>query len=285
MSEILLLPFMQRALAAGLLVGLITSMLGVIVILRRAAFFGDAVAHASLAGVALGVVTGMPPLATAAAIGVTIGFSLHRVEQRSRLSPDAVLGFILPFFMAVGILILSVRPGYQPELLSYLFGSILTVSWERLATVVVVALLVGALMVRLRKSLVFAAFDPDGAQVSGINVGRALTLYHVSLALVVIAGISVVGIVLVNGLLVIPAATAKLLARSLAQMFILAPLIGIGSVFAGLLASYWLDVPPGPAIVVAAGMVFLSAWVSQAWPRSSLFPQGRGATGGASRAK
>jgi len=263
-SELLAYPFMQRALAAGLVVGATTSVLGVFVVLRRSAFFGDAVAHASLAGVAIGVVAGLPPLSLAAAVAVAIGLSLHRLERTSLLSADTVLGFVLPFFMAVGVLVLSLRPGFQPELLSYLFGSILAVSWQGLAAVVVLGVIVAVVLAVLGRRLVFATFDPDNAHVAGIAVGRLLTGYHVLLALVVVASLGVVGIVLVNALLVIPAATAKLCARSLRQMFVLAPVFGIASVVAGLCGSYWLDVPSGPAIVVVAGVVFLVAWAVRA---------------------
>ena len=185
---------------------------------------------------------------------------LHRFERMTRLSLDTILGFVLPFFMAVGVLVLSLTPGFQPELLSYLFGSILTVSWQGLAFIAAVSALVAVVLARSGPALVFAAFDPEGAHAAGLRVAALLTLQHVLLALVVIASISVVGIVLVNALLVIPAATAKLLARSLAQMFVLAPLFGIGSVLAGLMVSAWVDVPSGPAIVVMAGIVFLTAW-------------------------
>jgi zinc transport system permease protein len=262
--EALTYPFMQRALLAGVLVGLVASLLGVFVILRRSAFFGDAIAHASLAGIAVGVVAGLPPLALAAVVAVGIGLSLHRFERVGQLSLDTILGFILPFFMAVGVLVLSLSPGFQPELLSYLFGSILTVSWEGLAAIAVVSALVALVLARHGRALVFAAFDPDGAHAAGLNVARLLTAHHVLLALVVITSISVVGIVLVNALLVIPAATAKLLARSLGHMFAIALLLGIASVLAGLLASYWLDAPSGPAIVVTAGMLFLAAWGREA---------------------
>jgi zinc transport system permease protein len=263
--EALAYPFMQRALAAGLLVGVVASLLGVFVILRRSAFFGDAVAHASLAGVAVGIFTGLPPLLLAGAVAVGIGLSLHRLERIGRLSLDTILGFILPFFMAVGVLVLSLRPGFQPELLSYLFGSILTVSWEGLAAIAVVSAIVVLVLTRRGSALVFAAFDPDGAHAAGLAVARLLTIHHVLLALVVITSISVAGVVLVNALLVIPAATAKLLARSLGRMFVLAPLLGVGSVLAGLVASYQLDVPSGPAVVAVAGVLFLAAWLRTAW--------------------
>jgi ABC-type Mn2+/Zn2+ transport system permease subunit len=167
--------------------------------------------------------------------------------------------------MALGVLILSAVPGYQPELLSYLFGSLLTVSRERLAAVALITVVVVGVLVRWRHRLVFAVFDADGAQVAGIRVARLLMLYHVLLALTVIASLSTVGIVLANALLVIPAATAKLLARSLAQMFWLAPLVGIGSVLVGLALAYRLDWPSGPAIVVVAGLAFLTAWGARTW--------------------
>jgi zinc transport system permease protein len=263
--EALAHPFMQRALAAGLLVGVVASLLGVFVILRRSAFFGDAVAHASLAGVAVGVVAGLPPLLLAAAVAVGIGLSLHRLERIGRLSLDTILGFILPFFMAVGVLVLSLRPGFQPELLSYLFGSLLTVSWEGLGAISAVSAIVILVVMRRGPALVFAAFDPDGAHAAGLRVARLLATHHVLLALVVIAGISVVGVILVNALLVIPAATAKLLARSLGRMFVLAPLLGVGGVLAGLGVSYELDVPSGPAIVAVAGLLFLAACGRAAW--------------------
>lgn len=276
MTEALAYPFMQRALAAGLLVGVVASLLGVFVILRRSAFFGDAVAHASLAGVAVGAVAGLPPLLLAAAVAVGIGLSLHRLERIGRLSLDTILGFILPFFMALGVLVLSLKPGFQPELLSYLFGSLLTVSWEGLAAIAVVSAVVVLALARLGPALVFAAFDPDSAHAAGLRVARLLTIHHVLLALVVIASISVVGVILVNALLVIPAATAKLLARSLGRMFVLAPLLGVGSVLAGLVASYQLDVPSGPAVVAIAGIMFLAAWARTAWrSRSRRITAGR----------
>jgi ABC-type Mn2+/Zn2+ transport system permease subunit len=124
--------------------------------------------------------------------------------------------------------------------------------------------LVVPILVALRRPLIFATFDPDGARVSGIRVDALLTLYHVLLALVVVASLKVVGIILINALLVIPAATAKLLARSLRQMFLYAPALGMGSVLLGLFVSYRLDLPSGPAIAVVGGLGFLAAWANAA---------------------
>jgi zinc transport system permease protein len=255
--QMLTYPFMQRALLAGVLVGMMTSLLGVLVVLRRSAFFGDAIAHSSLAGVAIGVLSGWHPLLTAAAVGVGIATSLHVVERRTRLGLDTVLGFVLPFFMAIGVLLLSLKPGYQPELMSFLFGSILTVSRINLLLIAAVALVVLGVFLRLRPQLIFAAFDEEAAQLAGIRVGLMLTGYYILLALVIIASIRTVGVILVNALLIIPAATAKLLARSLAHMFVLTPLLGTVCVLGGIIVSYYLDLPSGPAIVVLSGLLFL----------------------------
>jgi ABC-type Mn2+/Zn2+ transport system permease subunit len=251
-------PFMQRALLAGLLVGGMTSVLGVLVVLRRSAFFGDAVAHASLSGVAIGLLTGWNPLLTAAGVGIGIAMSLHLMERHTRLALDTVLGFTLPFFMALGVLLLSFKPGYQPELMGFLFGSILTVSAANVWLIAGIALVVLGIFLWCRAQLIFATFDEEAAQLSGIRVGLILTGYYILLALVIIASIRTVGIILVNALLIIPAATAKMLARSLAHMFVLTPLLGTSSVVGGLVLSYYLDWPSGPTIVVLAGLVFLA---------------------------
>jgi ABC-type Mn2+/Zn2+ transport system permease subunit len=218
--------------------------------------------------VALGVVTGGQPLLTAAGVGVGIAMSLHAMERHTRLALDTVLGFILPFFMALGVLLLSLRPGYQPELLGFLFGSILTVSPEHLWFIALITLVVLVAFFSWRRQLIFALFDEEGAQLAGVRVDWILTGYHVLLALVIIASIRTVGVILVNALLIIPAATAKMLARSLTQMFVLAPLLGTVSLVGGMVGSYYLDLPSGPAIVVCSGFLFLGTALWR-WQRSS----------------
>ena len=255
MLEALSFPFMQRALLAGILVGAITSLLGVLVVLRRSAFFGDAIAHASLAGVAVGVLAGWPPLLPAAGVGVGLAMTLHMAERRTRLALDTVLGFVLPFFMALGVLLLSFKPGYQPELVSFLFGSILTVSRASLGAIAGIAVIVLGFFLRFRHQVIFAAFDEEAAQLAGVRVGWMLTGYHILLALVVIASIRTVGVILVNALLIIPAATAKMLAHSLVHMCVLTPLLGMLSVLGGIMISYYLDLPSGPTIVVLSGVL------------------------------
>jgi ABC-type Mn2+/Zn2+ transport system permease subunit len=133
----------------------------------------------------------------------------------------------------------------------------LTVSHQNLVVIGLIAVVVLGFFLRFRHQVVFAAFDEEAARLAGVPVALVLTGYHVLLALVIIASLRTVGVVLANALLIIPAATAKLMARSLAHMFILTPLLGMASVIGGMVVSYHLDLPSGPAIVVLAGFVFL----------------------------
>lgn len=131
-------------------------------------------------------------------------------------------------------------------------------SHQSLLVISLITVVVLGFFLRFRHQVVFAAFDEEAARLAGVPVALMLTGYHVLLALVIIASIRTVGVVLVNALLIIPAATAKLLARSLAHMFFLTPILGMASVIGGMVGSYYLDLPSGPAIVVLSGLVFLS---------------------------
>lgn len=255
--EIFLMPFMQRAFLGGLLVALLTAFLGVLVVLRRASFFGDALSHASLAGVAFGLLLGVNPILTAVVLAVLIAVGLPFLQEKTRLPLDSLLGFILPFSLAIGVIILSLVPGYQPDLISYLFGSILAIGWIELAIMAVLGILVAIIFLLYRRKLIFASFDSSYARISGLNVRFLNVLYSIILALVIVTSIRLVGIILVNALLVIPAATSRLLTKSLSQMFWLTPVLSVFCVAAGLIISAIFNLPTGPAIVVLAGVIFL----------------------------
>lgn len=260
-TELLTFPFIHRALVGGVLVAILTSLMGVLVVLRRASFFGDAIAHSSLMGVALGLLIGLDPILVAAIYAVIVSFGLPYLKKHSNLPTDSLLGFILPFSMGMGVIILALIPGYQPELISFLFGSILAIGWINILLISVLVLIALVTMLVLRKKMVFASFDNEYAKVSGIHVERIDALYSVLLAITIVAGIRLVGIVLVNALLVIPASTVRLFSRSLSQMFIFTPIISIISTLSGIFLSFALDIPTGPAIAVVSGLLFLMAVV------------------------
>lgn len=257
------LPFMQRALIGGVLIAVLTSWMGILVVLRQSSFYGDAIAHSSLTGVALGLMFGFDPILVAAIYAIFISFLLPYLRKHSNLPIDSLLGFILPFSMAIGVILLGLLPGYQPELISFLFGSILAVSWEGI--LVIIGLIAAAVLLNLfyRKKLIFVSFDSEYARISGIKVEVIDVLYQILLAVTIVAGIRFVGIVLVNALLVIPASTVRIYARSLNQMFLFTPILSLFTVIAGLLASFYFDIPTGPSIAAFSGVVFLLALIGK----------------------
>lgn len=260
-TEIFFLPFMQRAFLGGLLVALLTSFTGILVVLRRSSFLGDAISHSALAGVAIGLLFKINPLLTAIIFTLLVSFCLPYLEKKSALALDSLLGFLLPFSLALGVIILSLLPGYQPDLLSYLFGSILSIGWLDLKIIFFLSLGVGLVFLFLGKKLIFVSFDEDYARVSGLNVRFLNIFYSLILSLVIVLSIRLVGIILVNGLLVIPAATARLYTRSLKQMFLLTPLISVFCVVSGIGLATIFNWPVGPVIVAGAGIIFLSSVV------------------------
>lgn len=256
-AEAISLPFMQRALLGGAVVSILAALIGIFVTLRRSSFYGDAIAHSSLTGVALGVLIGFNPLVAAAVYAIGISLLLPLLQSQSRLPIDSLLGFILPFSMGLGVIILALTPGYQPELISFLFGSILAIGWMDLAIITAIALVSVLIIAQLYSSLVSVSFDSEFAKVSGIRVGLIEVIYSILLALTIVAGIRIVGIILVNALLIIPASTVRLYARSLFQMFIFTPILAVITTIFGLFLSYFLNVPSGPAIAVVSGTLLI----------------------------
>lgn len=250
-------PFIQRAIIGGILVAILTSWMGILVVLRQSSFFGDAIAHSSLMGVALGLLLGINPIAVAAIYAVFVSFLLPFLRKHSHLPQDSLLGFILPFSMGVGVILLSIIPGYQPELISFLFGSILAIGWKDVAITAILALVTLIVMSLLKSKLTFSSFDSEYAKVRGVNVSLVDTLYHILLAVTIVAGIRLVGIILVNALLVIPASTVRLFARSLKDMFIITPILAVLIIISGLLISFNYNIPSGPTIAVVSGLIFL----------------------------
>ncbi len=250
------LPFVQRAIIGGVLVAMLAGWMGILVVLRRSSFFGDAVSHASLLGVAIGLFLGVHPVLAAAIYAIGISFLLPKLRDISLLPTDSLLGILLPVSMAGGVLVLSATPGYQPELMSFLFGSILSVSWVDIGLMFGLGIAVLLFGVFFWKKLLLSSLDAVHARISGVPVDRVDALYHVLLALTIVVGIQVVGIVLVNALLIIPASTVRLFARSLKTMAVATPIVAVLVTVLGLAVAFMANMPAGPSIAVVAGVIF-----------------------------
>jgi ABC-type Mn2+/Zn2+ transport system permease subunit len=249
--------FMQRALLAGALVGLLCAVIGTYVVHKGLSFMGAGIAHASFGGVALGVWLDIQPLLGAMAFCLAVAWSIAWLSLNTQVREDTAIGIFFASTMALGILVIGLIQGYRQDLFGYLFGSILAVSPADLWIILSCATLVLALLWLFGKELLFVIFDPEGAAVSGLS---ARGLYYLLITLVtvtVVVSIKIVGIVLVSALLITPAAAASQLSERFGRILFYAVLIGIGSTLAGLLLSYWWDTASGATIVMVVTVIFL----------------------------
>tara|TARA_Y100000588_G_scaffold258622_1_gene273262 strand:- start:869 stop:1720 length:852 start_codon:yes stop_codon:yes gene_type:complete len=251
--------FMQRALLAGALVALASSIVGAFVVIKGLAFLTDAVAHTSLAGAAIAFLAGGGSVAislgAAGAAGVTaVGVS---ILTRARMREDTAIGLLFAALFAFGILLISRARNYTLELSSFLVGNILTVPTEDIIVMAALASVVIFVMLVFYREMLFVAYDPTMAAATGIRVGLVQTGLMVLVALAAVAAFRLVGVVLVMAMLVAPAATATLVVRRVPLIMITGAFFGLLAVCIGLYASFHGDVAAGPSIVVTSVSLFL----------------------------
>jgi zinc transport system permease protein len=253
--------FAERALAAAVIVGLLCGLLGFFVILRRLAFIGVGISHAAVGGVALGLILGVDPRLAAAIFSVAVALGMFWVARDRRLAEDAVIGVFLSGAMALGLLLMGLRHGYQKDLFSYLFGSLLAVTPADLAGLGLLAAALALIIAASFREMLFVAFDEEVARAYGRPVDALDAMLIVVLALTVVAAVRVVGVLLVEALLVVPAATAALWTLDFRRQVALSMGLGAASAVVGLWCSLAFDVGAGAAIVLVAVSAFFASWV------------------------
>ncbi len=252
MLELLLLPFFVRALAVGLILGILMALLGVLVILRQMSFFSDAIGHSALTGIALGILFHQSPFLGAFMFTIVVAGVIVALRHYSRLKLDTILGILFPSSMALGVILLRLTPGFRTDLVAYLFGDILTVTTSDIGITLILAVIVGCLLTFAGKKLFIITLNEDLAKSQGIRVALYELLLLVTLAAVIAMALKLVGIVLVTAMLIIPAATAQNMARSLVAMFGLSVVVSLVATLVGMFGSALFDIPSGPAIVLVA---------------------------------
>ncbi len=253
--------FLVRALVCGVLVGGLCAALGVFVVQRGLSFVGDGLAHAAFGGIALGLLLEVETEnATWVALPFTIAVALGIawVMRRGKLHGDVATGVFFPVSFALGVLLLALRDPTLPvvSVESLLFGSLLAVGPADLVVVVTTSLVAATFLGTFWGRLAYATFDPELAELSGVPVGRLDYVLLALTALVIVISVQTVGVVLVSSFVVLPAATANLVARSLGRATSIAVGLGAGGAAVGLVASYHLDAPSGATIILTLGGIF-----------------------------
>jgi len=256
LSEPFQYTFMQRALLTVLMVSTVSAVIGAFVVVKGLAFIGDALAHASFAGVAAAFVLGESIYLGAMIAAVVTALAIGFVERRARISLDTAIGILFVGAFALGIVIVSRQSNYTVDLFSFVFGNVLGVGWGDLLLIGIMTSAIIAIVAAFYKEMLFYAYDPEMAAASGIPVSA---IHYGLLALIAVAAVvalKAVGIVLVVAMLVTPAATAGLLVRRLHQIMLLGALLGFVSSVIGLYVSYYASVASGASIVLVATCLF-----------------------------
>jgi len=268
------LAFMQRALIASLIVGVVCSVIGCFVVLRAMAFLGDALAHAILPGVAVAYLLGANLLVGALVAALVVAVGIGFFSRRGGVKEDTAIGILFAAALALGVVLISTVHSYATDLTHILFGNVLGVTAGDLWLTGLLGLAVLVTLLALFKELQLASFDPVLAHVLGKRPELLRFTMLILLALTIVVSLQTVGVGLVAALLVTPAATAYLFARRLPTMMVVSAAIGAASSVGGLYVSYYLDVASGAAVVLTATAFFLLAFVAA--PRRGLLARRRG---------
>ncbi|QEQ00891.1 MULTISPECIES: metal ABC transporter permease [unclassified Thermosynechococcus] len=259
MIELLQLPFMQRALWAGIFTGGMAGALGSFTILRQLSFFSDALGHSALLGISLGIILGLNPSVMLLPFAVVFALGVTYLLEHTRLWTDALLNIIYSASLALAVILLSMSDRYQGGLNNLLFGDILAVRPADLVMSGMLCALVGTFILLTLRVQLLITVNEALAVARGAAVGIQRLLFITLLALVVAVSIKTVGVLLISAFVVIPACGARLWSRQFSQYVVLAALVGVGSAIVGMLLSAGMNWPSGPSIVVCQLVFFLGS--------------------------
>jgi len=264
--DILQYDFMQRAFLVGILLAVIIPCIGVIVVFKRLSLIGDALSHTSLAGVAIGLILGINPIVGAMAACLLAAFGIEAIRKRIPRYSELSIAIVL----SVGVGLAGILSGFVKNAAtfnSFLFGSIVAISDFETALVVGIAILVFLSFILLYKELFYIAFDEQAAALSGVPVRLVNTIFTILTAVTVSVASRTVGALIVSSLMVVPVATAMIMARSYKQTVIWSVICAVTATITGLFISYYADLKPGGTIVLTAVALFLMAlllkWLRQ----------------------
>lgn len=257
MPEILQYTFMQKAFVVGLLVGCLCPTIGTFLVLRRLSMVGDTLAHVSLAGVLLGILWGLSPLPFAVLTSILMALVLEKLRSIFKDFPELSLAIIMSTGLGLAVVLISMTNASDTSISGLLFGSIITISNQDILVIGLLSIISVFLLLYFYREFFFLTFDEEGARLAGISVQRFNYLLLILTAMVIAIGLRIVGALLVSSLMIVPVAASLLLSYGFNKTLLCAVILGVISVLTGLTASFYLDLAPGGAIILASVFIFL----------------------------
>jgi zinc transport system permease protein len=256
--EALQYDFIRRALLVGTLIALCCAFLGTFLVLRKLSMIGDGLAHVSFATVALALLLSTSPLLLSIPLVALASFAILALSEKAELHGDAAIGLVSSFSIAVGVLIASMARGFNVDLMSYLFGSILVISRVEVAISAALSAIVLVLIILSFNSLFAVTYDEEFAQVMGLNTRALNYLVAVLTSITIALGIRVVGTMLISSLIVFPTVTALQVAKGFKSSILIATAVSVSCVVLGVFSSFIFNLPTGATIVLLNALAFAS---------------------------
>ncbi len=254
--EALSYGFMQKALIAGITVGLICSFMGTFLVLRRYSLFGDGIAHVAFGGISVGLFLGVFPLWTAFIVSIFGGLGLQKLRQSTKISGDSAVAVVLVSGLAVGVILVSASGGFSVDLFSFLFGSILLISNEDTIMILGISAGIIATLTIMQKQFLHLTFNEEQAKLVGLRTTLLNYAFVVLASITVVTSMRLVGVLLISALIVIPNISAMMFGKGFKKTVIISMSISVISVVSGILVSYFLNVAPsGTIVVIAVGIL------------------------------
>ncbi|MBS0010094.1 MAG: metal ABC transporter permease [Bacteroidales bacterium] len=249
--------FLFNSLLAVIFGSITAGIAGSYIVSKKMVFLSGGITHASFGGIGIAFFAGISPVLGAACFGVASAMGIQYMALKQKVSEDSAIGFLWAFGMAVGIIFIYLTPGYTPDLMSYLFGSILTINSTDLLALAVLAVILLLFFIRYYRLILYVAFDEEFARTFTSRVDLFKYVLIVLVSLVIVLNIRIAGVVLVLSLLTIPPNIALLFTRNFARMIIISILSGFIGMFTGLVASWYMNIPTGATIIFTLVLLWI----------------------------
>ena len=255
--------FIQKALISGILIALSCSLIGPFLVLRNLSLIGDGLAHVSFATMAIALVLGQSPMLISIPIVILSSFMILKINEKTSIDGDAAIGLVSSLAISIGVIIGSISEGFNVDLFSFLFGSILIINTsEIIMSLVLTVILIGGIIV-FYSELFTITYDEDFARSQRIKVDKFNKLLIIFTSVTIVLGIRVVGTMLISSLIIFPSVCAIQVAKGFKSMMVYSCIFSIISVIFGIFTSYILDIPTGATIVLVNGVIFVMCFAKK----------------------
>ncbi len=255
--------FMQKALICGVMVAITSSLLGVFLVLKKQSLIVDGLSHISFATVSFALLVGFSPIAVSIPLVIFASFFINKLTEKAFVYNDAAIGLVSAFSIALGVIIISMSKGFNVDIYSYLFGSILAITEFEVIISVSVSVVVIVVIILLFNELFLVAYDSDYANISKTNTKTINLIFSIIQSIIIVIGIKIIGAMLMSALTIFPVVSALQIANNFKKLVVLALIISVTSVVLGIFLSFFFNTPTGATIVIINGLVFFLFFVTK----------------------